>query len=124
MLRRPRDTRAQERKRLLKRIKQRYLALQIDSDGTFETKEFTDAVWSAITRLYGEHGASQTRLSMIRHDQDRRLAIIRVANPASDMVRSALATITEISHTPASIHVIAASGTIKALTRKTRGYHT
>jgi RNase P/RNase MRP subunit POP5 len=96
--------------------------LQIDSDKTFETKELIDIVWSAITRLYGEHGASQTRLSIIRHDQDRKLAIIRVANPASDMVRAALAMVTEISDTPASIHVIAASGTIKALSRKTRNY--
>lgn len=96
--------------------------MQIDSDKTFETKEFIDAVWSAITRLYGEHGASQTRLSMIRHDQDKRMAIIRVANPASDMVRAALATVTEISDTPASVHVVAVSGTIKALSRKIRNY--
>ena len=89
----------------------------------FETREFIDTVWSAIRRLYGEHGASQTRLNMIRYDQDARLAIIRVANPASDMVRAALATITEISETPASIHVIAASGTIKALSRRIRPYY-
>jgi RNase P/RNase MRP subunit POP5 len=59
---------------------------------------------------------------MIRHDQDKGLAIIRVANSASDMVRAALATVTEISHTPASIHVVAVSGTIKALSRKIRNY--
>jgi RNase P/RNase MRP subunit POP5 len=97
--------------------------LQIDSNETFETKEFMNAVWSAITRLYGEHGASQTSLGMIRYDRDRKLAVIRVANPASDMVRAALATITGINETHASIHVIAVSGTIKALTRRIRDYH-
>jgi RNase P/RNase MRP subunit POP5 len=59
---------------------------------------------------------------MIRYDQDTRLAIIRVANPASDMVRAALATITEIADTPASIHVFAVSGTIKALSRRIRDH--
>jgi RNase P/RNase MRP subunit POP5 len=97
--------------------------LQVDSKETFELKEFMDAVWSAITRLYGEHGASQTWLGMIKYDPDRRLAVIRVANPASDMVRAALATITGIGNKPVCVHVIAASGTIKALSRRIRDYH-
>ena len=96
--------------------------MEIDSGETFESKEFMDTIWSAITRVYGEHGASQTWLGLIRYDPDRRLAIIRVANAASDMVRAALATITKISDTPASIHVVAASGTIKALSRRIRDH--
>jgi ribonuclease P/MRP protein subunit POP5 len=100
---------------LLKRTKRRYLALEIDSAETFESKEFADGIWSAITRLYGEHGASQTGLVMIHCDMERKFAVIRVTNAASDMVRAALATITKIGDKPSSIHVIAASGTIKAL---------
>lgn len=79
-----------------------------------------DAAWCAIIRVYGEHGASQTRLGMIKYDMEKRLAIIRVTNAASDMVRAALTTITEIGDKPASIHVIAVSGTIKALTRRVK----
>jgi len=77
-----------------------------------------NAVWSVIIRLYGEHGASQTWLGMIRYDVKNKLAIIRVTNAASDMVRTALATVTKISDRPASIHVVAVSGTIKALEKR------
>lgn len=77
-----------------------------------------DAICSAIIEIYGELGASQTWLSMIRYDAERRLAIIRVTNAASDMVRTALATIIQIGGKPASIHVIRVSGTIKALSRR------
>lgn len=100
---------------MLKRTKRRYLALEVDSAETFEPKEFGDGIWSAITRLYGEHGASQTGLVMIHCDMERRFALIRVTNAASDMVRATLATIIKIGDKPASIHVIAVSGTIKAL---------
>jgi RNase P/RNase MRP subunit POP5 len=77
-----------------------------------------DAVWSAIIKLYGEQGASQTWLSMIKYEAEKRSATIRVTNSASDMVRTALATMTKISDKPASIHVIAVSGTIKALSKR------
>jgi ribonuclease P/MRP protein subunit POP5 len=105
---------------LLKRTKRRYLALEVDSAETFEPKEFADGIWSAITRLYGEHGASQTGLVMIHCDMERKFALIRVTNAASDMVRAALAAITKIGDKPASIHVIAVSGTIKALQKRVK----
>jgi RNase P/RNase MRP subunit POP5 len=94
------------------------LALEVESDEAFEAKELTDAVWSAIIKLYGEYGASQAGLSMIRYDAERRLSIVRVANAACDNVRTALATVTMIAGKPASIHVTAVSGTIKALNRR------
>jgi RNase P/RNase MRP subunit POP5 len=94
------------------------LALEIDSDDTFEANELTDAIWSAIIKLYGEYGASQAGISMIRFDADRRLAIVRVANTACDNVRTALAMVTSITEKPVSIHVTAVSGTIKALSKR------
>jgi RNase P/RNase MRP subunit POP5 len=79
-----------------------------------------DSIWSAIIRLYGEHGASQTWLGMISYDIENRLAIIRVTNAAADTVRTAIATMTTIGDKPASIHVIAVSGTIKALIKRVK----
>jgi RNase P/RNase MRP subunit POP5 len=90
----------------------------VDSNETFEAEEFMDAVWSAVIRLYGEHGASQTWLGLIRYDKERRLAILRVTNEASVMVRTALALVTRMSDKPASLHVFSVSGTIKALDKK------
>jgi ribonuclease P/MRP protein subunit POP5 len=100
---------------LLKRVKRRYLALEIDSAEAFDSKEFMDAVWSVVTRLYGEYGASQTSLTMIEYDTERNFAVIRVANDAVDMVRATLASVTGISGKPVAIHVLRVSGTIRAL---------
>ncbi len=105
---------------MLKRTKRRYLALQIDSPEIFDSKEFIDAIWNAVTKLYGEYGASQTSLAMIDYNTERRLAIIRTANTTVDMVRAALASITRIGNMPLALHVLAVSGTIKALHRKAK----
>jgi RNase P/RNase MRP subunit POP5 len=83
-----------------------------------------NAIWSAMIKLYGEHGASQTWLGMIKYDVENRSAIVRVTNVTSDMVRTALATMTKIGDKPVSIHVIAVSGTIKALTKRVRKHST
>ena len=99
----------------MKRIKRRYLAVQADIDGTLNQREFLDVVWSAITRLYGEYGASQTGLSLIDFNEDSKTAVIRVSLTTLQQVRAALVSITQIRGTEAAVHVRAVSGTIKSL---------
>jgi len=79
-----------------------------------------NAVWGAVTKLYGEVGASQAGLSLIDYDQQKKTAIIRVGHKALDMVRASLASITQLSNKPAAVHVLTVSGTIKALKKKAR----
>ncbi|MGB9756752.1 MAG: Rpp14/Pop5 family protein [Candidatus Bathyarchaeales archaeon] len=102
----------------MKKVKRRYLALKIDSDGTFSSKDFMDTVWSAVSKLYGEYGASQTGLALIDYDMEKGFAIIRTTHTAVKIVRTALASITKIGNKPAAIHVLTVSGTIKALYKK------
>jgi ribonuclease P/MRP protein subunit POP5 len=104
----------------LRKTKRRYLALEIDSAETFEVREFMDAVWSVIIRLYGEHGASKTGLAMIDYNVETKLAVVRVTNAASDIVRAAVATMTKMGGKPVSVHVIAVSGTIRALCKRVK----
>jgi ribonuclease P/MRP protein subunit POP5 len=85
-----------------------------------EAKEFMDAVWSVIIRLYGEHGASKTGLTMIDYNMESKLALIRVTNAASDIVRAAVATMTKMGGKPVGVHVIAVSGTIRALCKRVK----
>jgi len=96
------------------------LALEIDSTEMIEAKEFMDAVWSVIIRLYGEHGASKTGLTMIDYNMESKLALIRVTNAASDIVRAAVATMTKMGGKPVGVHVIAVSGTIRALCKRVK----
>lgn len=103
---------------MLKKIKRRYLALKIDSNETFSSKEFMDAVWNALLKLYGEYGASRTGLTLIDYDGEKGLAVARTLHTEVEMVRAALASITKIQDKPAAIHVLTVSGTIRALYKK------
>lgn len=105
---------------MLRKTKRRYLALEIDSTEMIEAQEFIDAVWSVIIRLYGEHGASKTGLTMIDYNMESKLALIRITNAASDIVRAAVATMTKMGGKPVGVHVIAVSGTIRALCKRVR----
>jgi RNase P/RNase MRP subunit POP5 len=104
----------------LKRIKRRYLALQIDIDGVPSRKEFMDALWSAVVKLYGEYGASLTSLALIDYDAEKKTAMIRTSLATVDLVRASLASITFLAGKDAAVHVLAVSGTIKALGKMTR----
>lgn len=99
----------------MKRVKRRYLAVQVERESGPTEREFIDAVWAAVTRLYGEVGASQTGLVLIDFNLERQVAVIRVTLASLNMVRASLAIITDIAGIGASIRVLSVSGTIKAL---------
>jgi len=99
----------------LKRIKRRYLALQLDSEGLPTEREFMDAVWASVTKLYGEVGASTTGLSLINFDGERRIFVVRASLASLPMVRASLAAVTAVAGKNASMHVLAVSGTLNAL---------
>jgi ribonuclease P/MRP protein subunit POP5 len=99
----------------LKRTKRRYLALHLDVESALGEREFMEAVWSAVTKLYGEFGASLTSLALISFDCERKFAVIRSNLIAVDNVKTALATIIALGGKEAAVHVLGVSGTIKAL---------
>lgn len=99
-------------------MRRRYIALKIDSEETFSSKEFIDAVWEAVLKLYGEYGASRSSLRLIDYDAERGVAIIQTSHTAVEMVRATLASITKIRNNSAAIHILTISGTIKALRKK------
>ena len=104
----------------MKRVKRRYLALQVECEVLPTEREFIDAVWAAVTRLYGEVGASQTGLSLIAIDVERKVAVVRVTLAALNMVKASLAAVTSISGKEASVQVMSVSGTLKALYSNSR----
>ncbi len=102
----------------MKRTKRRYLALQVEIEGSLSERELLDEIWSAVRRLYGEHGASQTGLAQLEFNEDTKTAITRVSLVALQQVRAALASITHITDREGAVHVIAISGTIKSLRKQ------
>jgi ribonuclease P/MRP protein subunit POP5 len=99
----------------LKRTKRRYLALQLEVDGVPSEREIMDAIWTAVTKLFGEVGASLTELALMNFDVERKIAVVRTSLVSLLSVRASLATITSVAGRDASVHVLAVSGTIKAL---------
>jgi ribonuclease P/MRP protein subunit POP5 len=99
----------------MKRVKRRYLALQLESDTSPSEREFMDAVWASLTKLYGEVGASLAGLVLINFDGKRRIFVVRTSLASLLMVRASLALVTVVAGKAASIHVLATSGTLKAL---------
>ncbi len=103
----------------MKRVKRRYLALQLDSDGLPSRKEFMNAIWGVVAKLYGEYGASQTSLTLIDYDLEKKTAVVRTSLSTLNLVRASLATITSIAGKEVAVHVTAVSGTMKALRQRT-----
>ena len=102
----------------MKRMKRRYLLVQLDFDCVPEQRAFLDAVWRQVGQLYGEYGASQTSLALMNFDVERKLAVLRTSLATVDMVRTALASIVRFEGKEAAVHVVAVSGTIKALCKR------
>ena len=99
----------------MKRVKRRYLALQLETEGVPTEKEFMDAVWGAVAKLYGEVGASMTSLALINLDVERKVVVVRTSLATLDYVRASLASLTSVAGKEAAVHVLGVSGTIKAL---------
>jgi RNase P/RNase MRP subunit POP5 len=91
------------------------MAIQLDMETVPNEHEFLDAVWAALARLYGEVGASKASLALINYDPDRKLALLRTNLSVAENLRTSIATITSIGGKGATLHVLAVSGTIKAL---------
>jgi RNase P/RNase MRP subunit POP5 len=94
------------------------LAVEIDAEALINSQEFMNMVWDAVTKLYGEYGASKTGLTLIDYNGEKQFAIIRCTLAAVDMVRASLASITKAGNKPLALHVILVSGTIKSLHKK------
>lgn len=103
---------------MIRRVKQRYLALKIESVESFEEEDVKDAVWSAVIQLFGEYGASQVGLFLVQYDRQRKEAVLRCSHKALPMVHASIASVTKIRDKPVAMYVLRISGTLRALKKK------
>jgi len=100
---------------LIRRVKQRYLALKIESVESFGDEDIKDAVWNAVTQLFGEYGASKAGLFLVQYDRQRKEAVLRCSHKALEMVHASIVSVTNIRDKPVAMHVLRISGTLRAL---------
>jgi len=103
---------------LIRQVKPRYLAIQVDSEEIFEEENVRAAVWNAILQLFGEYGASKAGLFLINYDKQKKQVVLRCSHKALSMVHASVASITKIEDKPSALHVLRISGTLKALGKK------
>lgn len=105
---------------MIPRVKKRYIVLKIESAEPFAEQDLRDAVWSAVTQLFGEYGASQAGLFLVEYDKQKKHAVLRCSLKALSMVHASVASVTEIRDKPVAFHVLRISGNLRALTKKSR----
>ncbi len=105
---------------MLKREKRRYLALTVAGEQPPNEQAVLDAVQASLHRLFGEYGASKANLKLIKKPPEREQIVVCCSHKALEQVRAAIASTTVIDGKAGAIHVLGVSGTLKALSEKTR----
>lgn len=100
------------------RKRKRYLALKVLSETPPRAKDVKRTIWNAVLQLFGEYGASQTNLALIEYDSEKFQAILRCSHEALDMVKTSIASVTDMNEKSAAIHVLDVSGTLKTLRKR------
>lgn len=98
--------------------RRRYLSLKIVSKQPINEKDAMNAIWNAVLQLFGEHGASQVALMLIKYTTQKSYIVVRCSHKALEMVKASVASITEIDGKPAAVHILGVSGTLKTLRKK------
>lgn len=99
------------------RDKKRYVAFEVACEsGPADRKAMLDEVFSATQALVGDAGSSAIGYRLIDFDGSR--GIMRVGPEAVETARAAMATVTAIRGSRASIRVLGSAGTIRAATEK------
>lgn len=99
-------------------MRRRYLALKIECNQFFDRRDVMDAVWGMVYRLFGELGASKAGLSSVKGFEAEGVMVVRCSHKALDMVRAAVAAVTEINGKAVVIRVVGVSGTLKGLRKR------
>lgn len=101
----------------MKLYRNRYIAFKIISDAVFSLDDIVHCFWRVLLSLFGEVGGSRTNFWLIEYTSETGNGILRCTHTSVDIMKSVLATITELKDFPLIINVLGISGTIKGVRR-------
>jgi len=104
---------------MIKREKRRYLALEVVCGQPVDERAVLDSVQASVSRLFGEYGASKANIKLIKQVPEKRQVVVRCSHIMLEQVRAAITSIMELDGEAVAVHVVAVSGTLKALSKKT-----
>ncbi len=102
----------------VRRLRKRYLGLKVEGNLPGDGRELEELLLKAILSLFGQDGASRAGLRLVEYDASRGVGIVRCWHKHMGLVRAAIASITEHDGKPVAIHVVDASGTLRALRKR------
>jgi RNase P/RNase MRP subunit POP5 len=99
-------------------IRRRYLLFYVEGEHPINEKAIWETVRDSILTLYGAKGFSLIDPNLIEYNAKTRNGIVRCTHETTQFMRASLASIMNVSGSPAAVRVQRTSGTIKALRRK------
>jgi RNase P/RNase MRP subunit POP5 len=99
-------------------IRRRYLLFYVTGEHPVNEKAIWETTRDSILILYGVKGFSLIDPNLIEYNAETRNGIIRCTHETTKFMRASLASIMNVSGSPAAVRVQRISGTIKALRRK------
>ncbi len=99
------------------RERKRYLVFEVISEREIDKRELLEEIRDSIYSLYGDVGASESRIWLIDYDKKKDVGILRCAHNKVEEVRAALACIHSVNEARIGMRVIKIAGTIKGATR-------
>ena len=94
----------------------RYVLVRITSDSVFESRDLYRSIAESVVSLYGDRITAQIWPSVMQVSGS--YAIIRCRRGLEHDLETALCAISQIQGTPAAIHPLRTSGTIRTLKEK------
>lgn len=113
------------------RERKRYIVFEMISEREIAKRELVEEINDAIYSLYGDVGASKSRIWLIGYKKKKKdedtgtdvgVGILRCAHDKVEEVRAALACIHSVNEARIGIRVIKISGSIKGATRLTKSF--
>jgi len=96
--------------------KKRYIVFEVISGKEIEFEELIKAIWSSTINLIGTLGVAKTNLKFLTdiYDKEKQRFVIRCLPKDVELVRLAIALITEINEKKVCIRSLGITGTLKS----------
>lgn len=104
---------------MIRRDKKRYLALRAECKKPLAEKDVFGSVFDSVLQFFGEMGASQANLKMMKYVPEKNYFVVRCSHKMLEQVRAAIVSITDVNGVTTAFHVEGVSGTLKSLAKKT-----
>lgn len=101
-------------------MRRRYLGFRVLSGSPLRSGEVYSAIIRSMLNLFGARGLSEADVKLLSFNPSNGFGILRCNHKAVWMVRAALAMVSHVGSSKASMYVVRVSGTVKALREKVR----